>query len=206
MTFIPAPNIIMAELRAIRNGQKIENRFHFNNQAAVTPASLATVAQMVWDWAELTYLPLQSSEVTLSSVVTTDLTTLNGAQATYAPDATTVGGVGGFALPNEVSLAVSLRSASRGRSARGRSYIFTISDGQMADTNNVESTFASAIAAAFNTLRATAFTAGKPLTIVSYRSDKVVRPGGPVYFPVTNALVVDTIVDSMKRRKPGIGT
>ena len=206
MPFIPAPNIIMVELRCTRNGQKIENRWHFNNSAAVTPASMLIIATLVWDWAENTYLPLQSSEILLNEVVATDLTTMNGGQVTYAPDATTVGGVGGYALPNETSLAVSLRSASRGRSARGRTYVLSLSDGQMADTNNVLPATATAFAAAFNTLRTSAAAVAKPLTIVSYRSNNVVRPGGPVYFSVTNAVVVDTVVDSMKRRKPGIGT
>lgn len=206
MAFIPAPNIIMVEGRCTRNGQSIENRWHFNNQGTVLEADLQDMAILVWNWMENTYFPLLSSEVQLNEVVATDLTTLTGGQYSYAPDATTFGAVGGYELPNEVSIAVSLRSASRGRSARGRSYVLSLTDSQMADTNHVLSSHASALAAAFNTLIASADTIGRPLTIVSYRSEGIVRPGGPVYFPVVNAVVVDTVVDSMRRRKPGVGT
>lgn len=206
MPFIPAPNIIQVEMRCTRNGQKIENRWMFNNGGPVSAATLVTIATLVWDWAEATYLPLLSAEILMNEVVATDMSTISGGQYTYAPDATTIGGVGGYDLPNEVSLAVSLRSAFRGRSARGRTYVMSLNDGQMADTNNVLPATATAFAAAFNTLRASAAAIAKPLTIVSYRSEGVVRPGGPVYFTVTNAVVVDTVVDSMKRRKPGVGT
>lgn len=206
MAFVPAPNIMHVEVRCTRNAQHIENRFHFNNLAAVAPADLMTIATLVWNWAENDYLPIQSTEILLNEVVATDLTTINGAQATYAPDATTFGGVGGYALPNEVSLAVSLRSASRGRSARGRAFILSLSDAQMADTNSISSGMATAMAGVFNTLIADADTNGTPLTIVSYRSGNAPRVGGPVYFPVVNALIVDNTVDSMRRRKPGFGT
>lgn len=206
MAFVAAPNIMMVELRCTRNAQHIENRFHFNNLAAVTPADLEAIAILVWDWAETSYFVLQGTQLLLNETVATDLTSITGAQYSYAPDATTFGGVGGFALPNEVSLAVSLRSANRGRSARGRAFVMTINDGQLADTNSVNSTFATAIAASFNQLIADADAAGTPLTIVSYRSLGVPRPGGPVYFPVVNAVVVDNVLDSMRRRKPGIGT
>lgn len=206
MAFVAAPNIIMAEVRCSRNGQLMENRFMVNNAGPVTPTDLQQVAIIVWDWAELAYLPLQSPQVKLNEVVCTDLTTLTGSQYTYAPDSATFGTATGFNLPNEVSLCVSLRSLNRGRSARGRSYIFSLQDSQMADTNNVTSTFATAIAAAFNALITALTSDGRYLAIVSYVSEKAPRVGGPVYFEVENAVIVDTVVDSMKRRKPGIGT
>jgi len=42
--------------------------------------------------------------------------------------------------------------------------------------------------------------------VVSYISNKVPRPGGPVYFPVVSFQYEDLVVDSMRRRKPGVGT
>lgn len=46
----------------------------------------------------------------------------------------------------------------------------------------------------------------KLLVIASYVNAGAPRPGGPVYFPVTSAVVVDRVVDSMRSRKPGVGT
>jgi len=205
MAFVPAPNIIMVEMRATNAGQKIENRVMINNQATVDAAALQAAAIACWDWWELTYAPLLPDEVNLREVVATDLSAVDGGQYTYAPDTTTTGEITGNVQPNEVSLCVSLRSDARGRSARGRFFFLAISQNSMQDANNVSDAFASSAAAALNTLIST-LAPDTPLTIVSYRTNNAPRPGGPVYYEVVNAVVVDTVVDSQRRRKPGVGT
>jgi hypothetical protein len=159
----------------------------------------------LWNWAELSYFPQLPATVHLNEVVCTDLTTIDGAQATYAPDTTTNGSIAGDVLPNECSMCISLRTGNRGRSARGRFYTFAVPQANMADDNFITPTYSSALATVGNDLVA-AFQETTPLTIVSYRSGGVPRPGGPVYFLVSNALLVDNLVDSMRRRKPGVGT
>lgn len=205
MAFVPAPNIMMVEIRMTNAGQQIENRIMCNNQGPVDEASLQAIATAVWDWWELTAAPLIPDEVLLREVVATDLTTQNGDQYVYAPDTTTTGEITGNVQPNEVSLCMSLRSDSRGRSARGRLFWPAISQNSMIDANNVSTTFANSFIAAGLSLIGICQEIA-PLTIVSYVSNKAPRPGGPVYFPVTNATLVDRVVDSQRRRKPGNGT
>jgi len=159
-----------------------------------------------WDWWENNHAGKLSNEVNLRGVVATSMHELNGPQFTYAPDATTTGTGTATPLPNEVSLCVSLRTGARGRSARGRWYMLSVDEGQMQNTNQVTDAHAEACAASLRNLNSIIIGLGYLLVIVSYVSNKVPRPGGPVYFPVTNAIVVDTIVDSMKRRKPGVGS
>jgi len=171
-----------------------------------TPAILQEVAIIAWNWWELTYAPLLAITVNLNAVVATDMSAIDGGQYTYAPDATTIGGNESVELPNECAMCVSLRSASRGRSARGRFFTLSVSKNQMSDANNITSGHATTLAAALNTLIAAIDTAGYVFSIVSYISGGVPRPGGPVYYGVTNAVVVDTVVDSQKRRKPGVGS
>lgn len=205
MAFVPAPNICQLEMRAVRNGQKIENRIMVNMLAEPEAAAMMDVAIAAWDWWENTYAPLLSDTVLLTEVVATSLHEQNGPQVTYAPDATTTGEVGGNALPNECTLCVSLRSDVRGRSARGRFYVLSIADSQRADNNNVSSgaaeAFRTAVALLFVAIRAESV---DPV-IVSYQTNNAPRPGGPVYFSITNTIVVDTVIDSMKSRKPGVG-
>jgi len=205
MAFVPAPNIIMAEARASVEGQKVENRFMCHSPSAVTPALLEDVAVAVWDWWENHYATVLPANALLREVVTTDMSEQNGEQFTYAPDTTTVGTFGGAPMPNEVSVCVSLRSTSRGRSARGRYYQLVVGMEGMNSPNDISATYRTAIEAAGAQL-IVALNSLAPLTIVSYVSNKVPRPGGPVYFPVQQAVVVDTVVDSMRRRKPGVGT
>lgn len=206
MAFVPAPNIIQVEFRCLRNGQQVENRVMVNALTAPTPAILEDVAIEAWNWWENLHAPVLPADVNLREVVTTDMSVQNGAQFTYAPDTTTVGGLGGFALPNEVSLCVSLRSGVRGRSARGRWFMLGLTDAVITGTNSVTPAHASNCAASLNALRTAIEGLGYVIVIVSYITNLEPRPGGPVYFVVTNALVVDNVVDSQRRRKPGIGS
>jgi len=205
MAFVPAPNIIMGEARCTLAGQKCENRFMFNNGGPVGASELQFVATTLWNWWELTYASVLPTQTALVEVVATDMSVLNGEQYTYAPDATTTGNVASAVLPNECSMCVSLRTGNRGRSARGRFYTVGVPVAARVDDNNVSVSYAGDLATAGQAL-ITAFAASLPLTIVSYRSEGIPRPGGPVYFPVTTALVVDRLIDSMRRRKPGVGT
>lgn len=205
MSFVPAPNIVQIEMRASRNGQRIENRVMVDALTAPTAGILQDMAVIAWNWWENTYAPLLSNQVNLVEVVATDMSSQNGAQYTYAPSTGVVGTLGGLALPNEVSLCVSLRSGSRGRSARGRFYALSVAANQLIDPNNVNPTVAGQFASALQTLIQAYLTASWKMVVVSYRANKAPRPGGPVYFILTSAVVVDTVVDSMRRRRPGIG-
>jgi hypothetical protein len=205
MAFVPAPNIIQVEARAISDGQHVENRFMCHSPTTVDAAKLEDVAVAVWDWWENNYAGVLCSSVLLTEVVATDMSEQNGEQFTYAPDTTTVGTFGGAPLPNEVSLCISLRTSFRGRSARGRYYQLCVGEEGRGGTNIVSTTYAAASVAAGQAL-ITALLGIAPLTIVSYISNKVPRPGGPVYFDVDQAVLVDNVLDSMRSRKPGVGT
>lgn len=206
MPFVPAPQIIMVEFRYLLDEQLIENRVMVDNLAAVDATALQDTAILGWNWAETTLFPLISAACLLREVVATDLTTATGGQFTYAPDTTTVGGDGGAALPNECAYCISLRSASRGRSARGRFYIPAIPLAAMSDPNHLTPTAVSAFTSALQTLINNVDDAGQALVIVSYISNNAPRPGGPVYFPVVSAVATDDIIDSQRRRKPGVGS
>jgi hypothetical protein len=206
MAFVPAPNIIMTEFLYTLSAQQCENRVMVNNLAAVDATALENVAVAAWDWWETNYAPLISNDCLLRAVQTTDLTTDTGGQFVYAPDGTTTGEDTGATMPNETSLCISLRSDARGRSARGRWFVAGLPFIAMLNANEVTSAYASAAVTALNGLRTAITGLSKDLVIVSYRHNKAPRPGGPVYFTVQSATIVDNIVDSQRRRKPGVGS
>ncbi len=206
MPFVPVPNTVLVEWRCTRNGQQIENTLHVDLLTGPTPVLTAGLAVQMWDWWELVHSVHLDDTVLLREVVVTDLSVQNGTQSTYAPDTTTTGARTDAALPNEVAFCVSLRSAFRGRSARGRFYTCSVNQGQMVDDNFLTSTATNDFVADLNTLIATIVGDSYVPVIVSYRSGGVPRPGGPVLFAIQNAIAVDSGVDSMKRRKPGVGT
>lgn len=206
MPFVPAPNIVQAEWRCTRNGQNIENRMMINLLADPTLTVMNELRVVLWDWWENSHAAVLSSEVALREVVLTDMSEQNGLQVSYAPDTTTVGTLGGFDLPNEVSMCVSLRTGFRGRSARGRWYQLSITDAQLDGTNTMSATAAANITTSISALLAAIAGEGYVASIVSYVSGGVPRPGGPVYFAISGAVITDLILDSMRRRKPGVGS
>lgn len=205
MAFVPAPNIVMVEVRALLDSQQIENRFMVDALTAVTPTNLDDITNFVSVWAQAHYFPLLPNAVSLREVVGTDLTTQNGQQHTIVPSGSVIGGTAQAPMPNETSFCVSLHTGSRGRSARGRSYVLALGKGQVAG-NIIDSGYLTSMVAAYQELIDTLSTNGFALVVVSYRANKVPRPGGPVYFPITTAVATDNIVDSMRRRKPGVGS
>jgi hypothetical protein len=205
MPFVPAPNIVSVEVRATNDAQHIENRFNVNANAAVTPTIVDDICNLVSVWAQAEYFPLLPSAVELTEVFAKDLTTITGAQHTIVPSGTVVGGQAAAPAPNEVSFCVSLRTGNAGRSARGRFFVLAIPK-DLITANTISPTLRGQLVAAGQSLISALSGGGYALTIVSYVSEKVPRPGGPVYFDVTTAIATDGLVDSQRRRKPGNGS
>lgn len=205
MPFVSAPNIVMAEVRATLDSQQIENRVMIDVLAPVTPTLVAAVATLFDTWVEDVYFPILPHAVALREVVATDMTTDTGTQVTVAPVGAVIGGLSNDAMPNEVTFCISLRSAARGRSARGRMFMLALQVPDVAG-NTLAVGRAITFAAALNTLIASVAAAGWNLVIVSYNHGGGPRVGGPVYFPVVTALYTDLIVDSQRKRKPGVGS
>lgn len=206
MPFVPAPNICMVEWRCTRNAQNIENRLMVNMLNEPTPNVMSDLSVVCWDWWENDHAEHLSVGVNLRAVVVTSLHVENGPQITYAPDTTTTGDLVGVSLPNEVAFCISLRTPSRGRSARGRWYTVSVNQSQMVDDNNLTAQAVGDFPGDLNALMISIGALSFVPSIVSYISNGVPRPGGPVYFPITNCTAVDAGVDSMRRRKPGVGS
>lgn len=205
MPFVAVPNVVEVEVRCLFQGQKIENRFTIDALTTVTDSILDDITNAVSVWAQETYFDNLPNAITLTEVVGTDLSASDGAQHTIVPEGTVTGALADAAMPNEVTFCVSHRTAARGRSARGRSYVLGITKGDC--TNNLLSDArVNAFVSNFNALRTAITDGGWNWVVVSYRHDNAPRPGGPVKYTITNSIAVDNVLDSMRRRKPGNGT
>lgn len=204
MPFVAAPNIVMCEVLAQKDGQLIENRVMVNVFHPPTPADLTVLQTVFTDWINLSYQALLPADVTVTGLKFTSQQSINDIQLQAA--LALVGDVALPAAPNEVTYCISLRSGIAGRSARGRFYWLGLATANIATTNRVGAGFRTNSTAAVQTLiDALAFN-NYAWTIVSYISNGVPRPGGPVYFSVITATTTDDIVDSQRRRRPGIGS
>jgi hypothetical protein len=204
MAFVPAPGIVEVQFRQLLDGQRTMNRIHVDMLG--TPVA-SDILQLIGDCAQWwvdNVAPLVAATCILREVYGKSLETEPGPEATFSAGLPQAGASGSPGLPNNVSLAMSLRSNQTGRSARGRWFWqgFT-EDGVVGSL--VNSGHVSSIDAALTALKGTIDADGWVWVIVSYNTAGAPRVGGPVYFPVLDVLAVDTVVDSQRRRLPGRG-
>jgi len=205
MAFVAAPNIVQVEWRYTMFGQQCENRLMINNFAPPTQADLDGYALRGWTWWVDTYSAHIADSVNLREVKTTDMGLQNGSISVYAPSSTVFGQVLGGQLPNETSFCVTLNTSNRGRSARGRWFVAGVPDIYRQDANNITTVHAGEYVSALQVLINLLTSISKAAVIVSRVSNGAPRPGGPVYFIVDSASFSDTVLDSQRRRKPGVG-
>jgi hypothetical protein len=211
MPYVPVPSTVMAELRMTLDGQKIENTLYFLSASGPSLANMEVLGSDLEGWWTTNCAPLLPVDVLLRELVITDLTTNTGPQYTDAPEGGIPGVIGQPALPNNVSLAISFRTALRGRSFRGRNYIPALTENQVVN-NTVSAAVAASWVSAYNELIAILATGAREYTwVVVSRFSGVDADKKPIprtiglKEPVVTALVVDATVDSMRRRLPGRG-
>ena len=202
MAFVPTPNAAKVAITGHLYGEECVNTLHFTNSAPFTGTTLATLAADVSGWWISSILTGLSAGYVMSNVTATAIDVDSGAQAINAAGSGTVGGNGAEALPNNVALCVSFRTARSGRSYRGRNYVPAIPGNQLTGTNNVKGTFATAIVTGYEILLA-GFS-GITWVVVSKFHNNVPRTAG-VTEPIVSVLLVDTVLDSQRRRLPGRG-
>ena len=205
MAFVPAPNILMVEVRATKELQRIENRFHINCFHEPTLTDIQDVNALMVNQLGSLWAPNLPVDVTINSVFYRSLQDANAIQLEVPFSPGIQGQDAGLPAANQNTICISLRTGAAGRSARGRLYWLGLSESQYS-INTMEPASLPAIVGAVESLRAAIAASSRALTIVSYVANGVPRPGGPVYFVVTNVLAVDAILDSQRRRMPGHGT
>jgi len=203
MTFQPVEATALVELVQSLDGQIIENTLYFRSPIDYDATALELLAGTVAGWWTDQMKPLLSSALSLTSVKATALHDVTGPQFIYTTGLPATGDQSAAAMPNNVSLCVSFRSALIGRSFRGRNYVPGIVESAVT-LSSVSSGTASAIVAAYETLQ-DVLPVGTNWVIVSRTTDHNPRETG-VTVPVVSVLVVDLVVDSQRRRLPGRGT
>jgi len=205
MPFIPAPNIVQVEVRCTLDGQNIENRFHVNVFHEPTVTDLTNVANICFTVLINDWIPVLPLALTLREIHCKSLHDQNAVEASFPFPVPSNGSLVSPVLPSNVTICISVRSNAAGRSARGRVYWMGLVEGDVAG-NTLDTTrggqIVDAVQALIDALDAATFS----WVIVSYISNGAPRVGGPVYFLVTTALLVDSTVDSQRRRLPGRGS
>lgn len=204
MPFVAIPNVVQVEIRALKALQHIENRIFIKLAAPATSSDLVTLANVVITPLVANWLPNLPQDLNITEIVLTAMDTENGIQLTAPFPAPTGGQAIGEPLPNNDTICVSLRTGFRGRNARGRLYWLGLTIEQVS-TNTLDTTPSANIVAAVESLRTNITGASATWVVVSRFNNGVLRPEGPVTFPITTVLLTDNVVDSQRRRLPGRG-
>jgi hypothetical protein len=202
MAFQPAPSILQTTLEGRMDNQLTINDLFWFSSGAITPSSVNSLLTNLFNWLNTSLSPLLSRDMAYTRIRAVDLSSAIGlALETPAPFA---GGVDVEAAPNNVAACVSLRTAQRGRSGRGRNFIPGIPN-SVITLNTLDPTFITDLVNAYATLPgAGGFTAGWELVVLSRVTGGVPRAAG-IGIPVTDVTMVGNSVRSMRSREIGHG-
>lgn len=194
----------MAELRFIKEAQRIENTLYFTGSAqpdSVLAGQLAT-ALVTW-WTNNIRL-FVSSDMTLTEVFITDISSQEGFTLSHVVSPPLAGTAIGESLPSNVALCISFRTAFRGRSGRGRNYVAGCTEANCAGSF-FSTAYVNAMVSAYGLLMGAGnFVPGLGWTIVTRHFNGQPRPIG-LSRTVTAVLSVNNSCDSQRRRLPGRG-
>jgi hypothetical protein len=187
------------------NGQQVENTdwFRFLDPYGAPEMTLLGDNLLIW-WQD-EYEPLVSSGVQLREIVLTDMASATGPQVTVVPATPVTGDNTANIVPGNVTLSVSFRTASRGRSFRGRNYVVGLTEDQIVG-NDFAAGVTASWEAAYTALIAVPAGSSAEWVVVSRFSgvDPVTHAPIPrvagIATPVTAVVVVDNFVDSARRR------
>lgn len=203
MAFIPVPNGAEVVVKATKDGQNVYNTFNFiktGGWGQTDLQGLVDAIDVLWGAALATLFRSGYAYVQTDG---RDLRTAIGVQATANASAGN-GGLTGSTLPNNVAIAVARQSGLTGRSSRGRVF-FPVTDGsQLATQNTISTTFRDAVIDLLQDVNAAGAGDGWTEVVVSRQQEGVPLTTAVVYI-VLQYLVIDVVLDSMRRRLPGRG-
>lgn len=207
MAFIPCPNVIQVEVRGLVDAQRVENVLYFlTDSPPVSPSDVELVAGVIDFWWRDSMIPCLPSAYVYRETYAMDLSSETGptwTEAQAGPVPGTRPAPGGV-LPNSATLAVSFRTAQRGRSHRGRNYVALLARNDVVG-NEVVTNLQSALVSAYEELLPGGGMFSNFLWVVLSRyGNGAPRPQG-LTTTITSVIIVDNIVDSQKRRLPARG-
>lgn len=203
MPFIPATNVMQAELVYNWDGQIVENVLHYQRAGGVTAGAMNDLGTALVTWFNGSIKSVVAATCQLTEVRIMDLTSEFAPGVTWTSGLPILGTAGGASLPNNVSLALTKRTLFRGRAYRGRIYQVGLTETSV--TANLVLSLATTILlpAWISILSITCGGVVCPMVVVSKFEGNLPR-GSALVTPVVN-ITTDSVVDSQRRRLPKRG-
>lgn len=203
MAFVPIPNAVSLEFIYQWDLQIVENVLTYKIATTPDVASMQHLCTAAIAWWGANLKPLQSNQVALLSVKATDLTSQTGPVVEDTTGLPIVGTGGTASVPNNVSCAIKLITANRGRSFRGRIYHIGLPSSTVVG-NTVQSATRTALRNAWIAAQTLGTAPVWTLSVGSRYTANAPRVTG-LATTVTD-ISVNSTVDSQRRRLPERGT
>lgn len=203
MPFQRVPDTVEVVIEGEVFGEECVNTHYAQKDGGYVLADITALAADVDAWVAESWLPQMPSTYQYNQTVVRGLDAEIDLQATNDDNAG-VGGLTASTKSNNASLAVARRSGLTGRGARGRIYLPPPSPDSMTDDNHVSAAFATAIEGALDALSTVVGDAGF-VPVIVHRVAAGVPLTEAVVFTLLEWVVVDLVIDSMRRRLPKRG-
>jgi hypothetical protein len=207
MTFVPVVNTVQVELRQTLLNQYVENTLSFYNPFGLEPGDLVTIADLMADFWYYELRTDQRTYVYWREAYARDLSSDEAPAYTSTKWSGEHGaGSSGTILPTHNTLCISLRTAGRGRSCRGRNYTIGMTTTHITN-NQVTAAYRDAMLGHYRTLLPGGSRDPTPFiwVVVSRYHNNQPRETGVVY-PITSVTVTNDNIDCQRRRLTGRGT
>lgn len=203
MAFIPVPNTVRLSLVFTLAGQTVVITLHAWKSGAVTLTDQQNLCAEMRSWWD-TYLKLHCNNgMALQEINSVDLTSDSSPSYSLPVSPPIVGGVSEAAVPNNVAACISFRTASRGRSYRGRMFVPGMRNSYAATPTTLSAAAQSWLAVAAANLGGYLALHGFTQVIASRFHNNAPRVVG-IVTPVLSAIIDDKL-DSQRRRLAGRG-
>lgn len=198
MAFQSVPNGVEIVLNGVQNGVPVINVFNVKDEDEPTPARLTTIADQTKTWFNTYYKPLLHTSYTLQSIKVTALTAATGPQVNITYPSGNQGTSAGAAAAANAAAVISWRTASIGRSFRGRTYVGALGAPELVTAQSLDPSSQSALLSAGVNLIELLGDIGLVLSVLSRYAAGVLRVTG-LLTEIINVFV-DSKVDSQRRR------
>lgn len=203
--FIPVSDTARVRLTYTTPGGLAMNVLHFRRTGGYDLPTLSGLAQNVIDWWSLDMQTMTVQYVSLDSVEATDIAVDNGVQVVATDGLPLNGTILGDAMPMNVSLVGTFKTAQSGRSFRGRMYFVGLDESSTINNGSaITPTFATQWQNSLNGLLSpVSFPNGDKLVVVSLCANGAWRAIGLATDVISMGF--DTTTDSQRRRLPRRG-
>jgi hypothetical protein len=196
--FQPVPDGIKIEMNAIQNGVPVVNVYHVKDTTTHDVTLLEAYADAVDNWWQANLQPILSNSYVLQNITVTSIEASTGPQFVKSFTSGHQGALTGEEVAGNAAVVVSWRTASLGRSFRGRTYLGGLDAAATLTSTTITSTFADAVADAAQGLINAVDAVGGILCVLSRYAALVLRVTG--LLTEITSIIVDTKIDSQRRR------